>query len=42
LRLPAGAAAVNAIATGSQHKTMSAIGDRIARSESVSAPSSAD
>jgi hypothetical protein len=32
------AAAVNAMARGSQHKTMSAISHRMARSESVSVP----
>jgi hypothetical protein len=37
---PAEAAAVNAIACGSQHRTMSAISRRIARSLSVSAPTS--
>jgi hypothetical protein len=34
------AAAVNAITSGSQHRTMSAMSHRIARSESVSVPMS--
>ena len=34
------AAAVSAMASGSQHKTMSAISQRMARSLSVSVPSS--
>jgi len=38
IHLRAEAAAVNAIARGSQHKAMSAISNRIARSASVSAP----
>jgi hypothetical protein len=37
-RMVAEAAAVNAMASGSQHRTMRAISHRIARSLSVSAP----